>query len=440
MMKKFFSNIRKKLLFKNQLATVKPSIDEYGIIKIQSVFRMYLVNKIVNKIREDINSKNNIDQENIYSIGDKILIKNGLNVLRRTIDRINYLTKKVKTIGYQELYDISNISPTYFNENYMTMKCKKPFKLKKFKRFYGAFYTDEVATRRSTDEVATESDIDKYMMDRKYYVILKLEKNMCFGPFDNLEYTLLYHDWIKLNWLINNNQWKSVKKQYTNFSFIIRNIEKNRYTKKIVDMFNEFKIFFGNKLNLSDPEKNIEIKKEKIKVKTNVKIKAKAKAKAKASIKTRKRKISTKRGKSTKNKCYVKKILKRSRDPPLYLNNHAEILKIQDNKCALCNKPININKWEWEIDHCIPWCLNGGHCPENLHAVHRECHKIKSKYIDKKFAEFVGGYVFYQDAKQYCRSLFDKYKKEIQVKKNEFQKSFMTKELEQLVQIAQHVH
>ena len=375
--------------------------DILNAIKIQSVFRMYRIKKIIKDVI-DIEEFSQIEQEIMYSVGDKILVDNGRNLVRRIIIAVNNITECVSVANDPNIYSFSVIRPCYFDDEYMNMKCSKPCKLYKIKQGKGSFY----GIKNSFDESGAQI----------YYIQITLDKQMYFGPYMDMNHALLYHDWIKLKWLIDTNKWlKNSKKQYTNFGYIVTLIEKGAANKKTISMFNEFKNYFNSRLDLSIPDnKPKKFIKEKI-------------IKEKKEKKSRKRKKTpkiNKIGKSDMVKCFVKQTPNRSRKTQLSLNGHKEVLKIQDGKCALCHEKIIVDEWKWEIDHCIPWCFNGGHCIPNFQAVHKKCHDIKSKYIDKKFKEFSYYYVNYYDAKAYCKALFDNHMEEIGKKQKEFLNSY----------------
>jgi 5-methylcytosine-specific restriction endonuclease McrA len=366
--------------------------DLFRITKIQSIFRMYYIKKIIEHIRGEEHRMENNNKEQIYSVGDDVLVNNGSGLIRRTITTVNNISECVAVADDPTIYSFSAIKPCYFDVNYMNFKCSKPLRSYNIRQGKGSFYGVKIT------------------VDNDYYICMKLDKQLCFGPFDDMNHALLYHDWIKFNWLITSNLWlKNNKKQYTNFGYIVSLINNGKADQKTIDMFNEFKIYFGGRLDLSDPE--VKPEKEKPKVK-------KQRKKRKMPVKI------SKRGKSDKIHCFVKPTPNRSREPQLSLNGHREVLKIQDGKCGLCHEKIEVEKWNWEIDHCIPWSLNGGHCIGNFQAVHKKCHDIKTKYIDKMFKDFNYQYVEYKDAKGYCKALFDNYLDEMKKKQKEFLSSY----------------
>ena len=369
--------------------------DILSITKIQSVFRMYYIKKIIEHIRGEKHRIENNKEEHIYSVGDSVLVNNGCSLVRRVITTVNNVSECVAVANDPTIYSFSAIKPCYFDVDYMDLKCSKPLRSYNIRQGKGSFYGVKITS------------------DNNYYICVKLDKQLCFGPFDDMNHALLYHDWIKFNWLITSNKWlKNNKKQYTNFGYIVSLINSKKADRKTIDMFNEFKLYFGNRLDLSDPD----IKPEK-KIKENPKI-MKVNKKRKKPVKI------SKRGKSNDNECFVKPMPNRSREPSLSLNGHKEVLKIQDGKCALCHEKIEIEKWNWEIDHCIPWSLNGGHCISNFQAVHKKCHDIKSKYIDKLFKDFNYQYVEYKDAKAYCKAFYDDHLNKIKKKQEEFLSSY----------------
>ena len=95
----------------------------------------------------------------------------------------------------------------------------------------------------------------KISQNNTYYIKLKIDKEYCFGPFYSLEHALLYHDWIKFIWLINNGQWlKNNKKQYSNWGYVLDKIEKNEVNIIIKKMFTEYYLYFDKYLDMSKPE------------------------------------------------------------------------------------------------------------------------------------------------------------------------------------------
>ena len=304
------------------------------------------------------------------------------------------------------------IRKCYFCENFMRIKCQKPPKLKNVKINRASFYGVKISQNNT------------------YYIKLKIDKEYCFGPFYCLEHALLYHDWIKFIWLINNGQWlKNNKKQYSNWGYVLDKIEKNEVNIIIKKMFTEFSLYFDKYLDMSKPEpKKISCKQVKHAKKDNTKSKLKKRKKCSLQ-KSKKCKIDKcKIDKCKIDKCKINKLTeceikycpKKTRPKRLSDIQMKELLNIQSNKCALCFKNMDFSKIDWEVDHCIPWSLNGGNCINNLQIVHLHCHKIKSRLIDKKFKEFINKNIKYKNAKMYCRALFKEYNNEINSKKKIF--------------------
>lgn len=372
-----------------------------NIVKVQCLYRIKKAKNIFRKRWKEtekpehcIENKFEPMCESIYTIGELILVKNDDGAIaRKIIKNINNFSEIIETTDNIK-YSFNDISESYFDEDFMKLQCPKPAGLKNFKIKKMSFYGIKIA------------------LNKTFYVNINMEKQYYFGPFQCLEYSLLYHDWIKFNWLISSNQWlKNDKKQYSNWGFILDKIEKNESGHKIKNMFYEFYHYFNKYLDISKPEPKTAPKKYK----------------RKTIVDSKKRKKRKKIKKITKkdiiydpNICNIKQKPKRPREKQLSLSKHSELFRIQDNKCALCYEKINVDQWDWEVDHCIPWYLNGGHCINNFQIVHKKCHKIKSRLIDNKFKEFINNNIEYKDAKLYCKCLFDKYNKELESKKQIF--------------------
>lgn len=46
--------------------------------------------------------------------------------------------------------------------------------------------------------------------------------------------------------------------------------------------------------------------------------------------------------------------------------------------CGLCKHPIDPVKQKWDLDHIIPLAAGGTDTDDNLHPVHRHCHRDKT--------------------------------------------------------------
>ena len=55
-----------------------------------------------------------------------------------------------------------------------------------------------------------------------------------------------------------------------------------------------------------------------------------------------------------------------------------QLFSIQKGKCFICNRPINIDKEAWQIDHIIPKAKGGRDHSDNFAIVHEICNKKKS--------------------------------------------------------------
>lgn len=369
--------------------------DINNIIKIQCLYRIKVakkefIKKWIKKYEQSETEPMNYD-EPIFFIGEIILVNNRY---RKKIKSINDINKYVVTIDNIK-YSYDNIKKSYFDEDFMKISCKKPYYLKNIKRT--AFYGIKV-------------------YHNNYYININIGKQYWFGPFKIIDYALLYYDWIKFKWLLESGQWfKNNKKQYSNWGFVLNKIENNNASQKTKEMFYEFSQYFKKYLDMSKPEpKKVpqkRVKKSKRETITNCK---------------KRKKISNNKKKDIIHNstiCYIKYVPKRTREKQLSLSKHSELLQIQNNKCALCYENIYVDQWNWEVDHCIPWCLNGGHCMNNLQAVHTKCHKIKTRHIDNKFKEFINNSIEYKDAKILCKASFDDYMNKLSIKKKIFAQS-----------------
>ena len=57
---------------------------------------------------------------------------------------------------------------------------------------------------------------------------------------------------------------------------------------------------------------------------------------------------------------------------------YAEIVKRQGNRCADCPKKLGTDPREIEFDHAVPLWLGGSDAPDNLQALCKPCHRVKT--------------------------------------------------------------
>lgn len=390
----FFNKLmNKKVMNNKQLDFDLFSVEDIdNIVKIQCLYRIKIAKKeFIKKWTEKYEQPEAEPinyEEPIFSIGEMIIVQNRDRKIIKSIDDINKIILTTDNIKYPN----NQIRKCYFNEDFMKISCKKPLGLKNIKGM--AFYGIKI-------------------FKNEYYINFNIDKQCCFGPFETIDYALLYHDWIKFKWLLKSGQWfKNNKKQYSNWGFVLDKIENNKASQKTKEMFHEFSQYFKRYLDMSKPEpKKVPQKSIKKKKRENI-----------SNCKKRKKISNSKKKDIIHNSiiCYVKHVPKRTREKQLSLSKHSELLQIQNNKCALCYEKIDVGQWDWEVDHCIPWYLNGGHCMNNFQAVHKKCHKIKSRFIDNKFKEFINNSIEYKDAKMLCKAFFNDYMKNLNRKKQIF--------------------
>lgn len=59
-----------------------------------------------------------------------------------------------------------------------------------------------------------------------------------------------------------------------------------------------------------------------------------------------------------------------------------QVIRVANGLCAVCDEPAV------EVDHITPRCRGGGDLLENLQALCRRCHALKTEHLDKKKLAF----------------------------------------------------